>query len=236
MKKSHAIGIGVLITAIVLSIIVLSFFGGKNQEKESITSSELRLAEPRVEGKFSLEQALQERRSIRDYSSRALTLAEVSQVLWAAQGITGPSGLRTAPSARALYPLELYLVAGDIQDLSAGIYHYVPSDHSLVLHRTGDVRGELCSSALDQVAVRDAPAVIIITAFPSRTMQKYGERGTRYVWLEAGHASQNICLQAVTLGLGTVPIGAFDDLGVSELLELDEHEEPIYLMPIGAVS
>ena len=234
--NSHTIGVGLVITAIVISAIFLLFFSETIQETDYIPSGALKMPEPRIEGNISLEQALKERRSVREYSGRALILAEVSQVLWAAQGITGPGGLRTAPSAGALYPLEIYLVAGDIQGLPAGIYHYIPADHSLDLHRTGDIRESLCTSALDQVAVRDAPAVIVITAVPSRTMQKYGERGTRYVWLEAGHACQNICLQAVTLSLGTVPIGAFDDFRVRELLELDENEEPVYLMPIGAVT
>ena len=235
MKKGYIIVLGLILIVIFFSAVFFSFFAGEDTEIDHMKSNGTLLPEPLKESDFSVEEALSSRRSIRHYSGRALTLAEISQILWAAQGITGIGGLRTAPSAGALYPLEIYLVAGDVSGLSPGVYHYIPTDHSLELHIHGDIRRELCSSALDQQAVRDAPAVIVIAAQPSRTTQKYGERGTRYVWLEAGHASQNICLQAVSLGLGTVPIGAFSDEKIIKLLELEEGQNPLYLMPIGGV-
>lgn len=236
MKKMHEIVMGLLIIALAVLILYFAFIDGENKEPDNIVPNGIMLPEAAEESILSFEQALQKRRSVREYSNRELTVAEVSQILWAAQGITGVGGLRTAPSAGALYPLEIYIVAGGVCGLSRGVYHYVPQNHTLVMHREGDIQEDLFSSALDQQAVIDAPAVLVITAVPSRTMQKYGERGLRYVWLEAGHASQNICLQAVTLGLGTVPIGAFNDDKVSELLDLDEGQIPLYLMPVGATS
>lgn len=198
----------------------------------SIDGGTVYLPPPRSEGGYSVEQALSSRRSVRMYAPRPVSLSDMSQILWSCQGISGPGGFRTAPSAGALYPLEVYLVAGEVEGLSPGIYHYLPADHTLVAIRSGDFRNELAESALNQTAVRDAPAVLVITAVYDRTTGKYGERGIRYVDMEAGHAAENVYLQAGSLGIGTVSIGAFHDGGVQGILLLGE-EEPLYLMPLG---
>lgn len=182
-----------------------------------------------------LHQALQERRSVRRYQDRPLTLVEVAQLLWAAQGVTdSTTGYRTAPSAGATFPLEVYLVAGHVEGLAPGLYRYVPSNHTLRLHKETDLRAGLHASGLRQESLRAAPAVLVISAVHSRTARRYGARAERYVAMEAGHASQNIYLQAAALGLGTVAIGAFDDAGVAGVLGLPRNEQPLYLMPVGA--
>lgn len=191
------------------------------------------LPAPRQENGFSLERALSERRSIRDFGKAALTQQEVSQLLWAAQGFTSRDGLRTAPSAGALYPLELYLVVGMVRDLDAGIYKYAPAGHKLMKIIAGDQRHKLAAAAHGQDSVAEAPAVLVFTAVERRTTRKYGNRGVRYIHIEVGHASQNAFLEATALGLGAVVVGAFEDDAVGELLHLPEGEAPLYLMPLG---
>lgn len=193
----------------------------------------VRLPQPRYDSRYSIERALNERRSVRNYANEALSLFEVSQLLWAAQGITEPAGYRTAPSAGALYPLEIYLVAGSVRDLPAGVYRYAPGAHELRRTDEGDVRHLLARAALRQGAVRHAPAVLVFCAEYRRTTVKYGQRGVRYVFMEIGHASQNVCLQAAALGLGSVTIGAFDDRDVKKILKCPDEEEVLYLMPVG---
>jgi len=190
---------------------------------------------PVYESQTSVEQALQARRSVRDYAPGALKLAQVGQLLWAAQGVTGPTGQRTAPSAGALYPLEVYLVAGEVEGLAAGVYRYLPDDHALLRIASGDLRKQLAEAALGQIWVKDAPAVLVITAVYERTTVKYGERGVRYVHMEVGHAAQNVYLQAETLNLGTVFVGAFYDEEVSRILGLKEEQAPLGVMPVGKV-
>ncbi|KPJ51984.1 nitroreductase, partial [candidate division TA06 bacterium DG_24] len=151
------------------------------------------------------------RRSIRSYSDAPLTLAEVSQLLWAAQGITNDRGFRTAPSAGALYPLEVYVVAGKVEGLPAGIYKYRPREHELWRVDLGDKRRELSGAALGQEPVADGAIDIVFAAVYGRTAVKYGERATRYVHIEVGHAAQNVFLQAGALDLGAAVIGAFFD-------------------------
>jgi SagB-type dehydrogenase family enzyme len=193
----------------------------------------LKLSEPRYASETSLEAALLERRSVRAYSGENLTIEEVSQLLWAAQGITAPWGGRTAPSAGALYPLELYVVIGDVAGVDDGVYRYSPEEHELEKVLDGDVRAELADAALGQDCIRDAAIDIVFTAVYERTTGKYGERGVRYAQLEAGHAAQNVYLQAVALDLGTVTIGAFSDSDVRSIMNLQEQEDPLYLMPVG---
>ncbi|MBE0431570.1 MAG: SagB/ThcOx family dehydrogenase [Dehalococcoidia bacterium] len=195
--------------------------------------TELALPEPRPDSSVSLEQTLLQRRSVRSYSDEPLTLDEVSQLLWAAQGITDPRGYRTAPSAGATYPLETYLVAGNVADVGPGVYRYDPEEHALVKVIDGDVRAGLASAALAQSSVREGAISIVFTAVYARTTQRYGDRGVRYVHMEAGHAAQNVYLQAVALNLGTVVIGAFHDDQVSSILDLPADEQPLYIMPLG---
>ncbi len=188
----------------------------------------LALPAPRRQGPLSLEEALAQRRSVRSFADRRLTPGELGQLLWAAQGITGPAGQRTAPSAGATYPLEVYAVTPD------AVYRYEAQGGRLLPQVAGDVRPALAAAAVGQSAVAAAPAVIVLTGVYGRTAQRYGEeRGRRYVHLEAGHAAQNVLLQAVALGLGAVPIGAFDDGQVRRLLDLPADQQPLYLIPAG---
>lgn len=198
-------------------------------QPSSVAGRELvALPSARTKGEMSLEEALAGRRSIREFSAERLTDAELGQLLWAAQGVTKAGGGRTAPSAGGLYPLELYAVTPD------GIFRYVAASHGLEPFRNGDLRRELRLAALDQAAVEDAPAIVAITGVVARTSGRYGrERAIRYVDLEAGHAAQNLLLEAVALGLGGVPIGAFDDGRVREVLGASAAETPLYLLPVG---
>jgi SagB-type dehydrogenase family enzyme len=198
-----------------------------------LISPVIKLPEPRLMGNVSLEESLFQRRSIREYSKSPLKLEEVSQLLWSSQGITADYGGRTAPSAGGLYPLEVILIAGNIEDLSAGIYRYKPQGHELLFLKDRDVREPLSKAALGQSAVQNGAANIVISAVYERTTVKYGDRGIRYVHMEAGHAAQNICLEATALNLGAVTIGAFDDNQVKNLLGLPENENPLYIIPTG---
>jgi SagB-type dehydrogenase family enzyme len=169
---------------------------------------------------------LDSRRSERSFVRRTLDREQISQLLWAAQGVTR-RGLRTAPSAGALYPLEIYLVT------SEGIHHYLPQSHELERIVEGEILSQLARAALDQGCVGEAPVSIVIAAVYQRTERRYGERAARYVWIEAGHVAQNIHLQAVAMGLGSVPIGAFDDRQVHRVLSLPEDQLPLYIIPVG---
>jgi len=192
----------------------------------------IKLSAPSCDGKLSIEAALKGRRSTRDYGEGPVALMEVSQLLWAAQGTSRP-GRRTCPSAGALYPLELQVVAGKVDGLPAGIYRYDCANHSLSLDGEGDVRPDLAKAALGQSMISSAPVTIAISGVFERSRRKYGERGVRYVFMEAGHAAQNIHLQAVSLDLGTVVVGAFHDDQVKSVLGLHHDEGPLLLMPAG---
>ena len=191
------------------------------------------LPQPAHAADKSLEELLRQRRSVRDYQAAALQLSDISQLLWAAQGITHPKGFRTAPSAGALYPLELYVVAGNVNDLAAGVYHYQADGHRLARMQSGDQRKPLAQAALAQTWVRDAAAVVVFAAVYDRTTRKYGQRGVRYVHMEVGHAAQNLFLQAEALGLATVVVGAFRDDELAGVLQLPAEVRPLLLMPVG---
>ena len=191
------------------------------------------LPEPDRSGQHPLETLLFQRRSVRDYRTTPLALSDIGQLLWAAQGITHGQGLRTAPSAGALYPLELYVIAGRVEGLSAGVYHYQPNGHQLLATRRGDRRDALSQAALGQSWIADAAAVVVFAAAYERTARKYGERAARYIHMETGHATQNLFLQAGALGLDTVVVGAFDDDTVAALLQLPSDTRPLLLMPVG---
>ena len=190
-------------------------------------SEVIALPKPVLKDGISVEEALSRRESVRGFSAKALTDKEISQLLWAGQGKTRRWGGRTAPSAGALYPLELYIATPD------GVYRYNSDAHQLILHLKEDASVSLTRAALGQGCVREAPAVIIITAVYERITCKYGERGERYVAIEVGHAAENILLQAVSLGLGAVPVGAFSDGQVQAVLHLPPDHEPLYLIPVG---
>lgn len=190
------------------------------------------LPEPAVQGKISLEEAIFKRRSERDFKSKELTPEQISQLLWAGGGKTcGKFGcqLRASPSAGALYPLEIFLLTKD------GMFRYLPEKHGLEIWQESDLREKLAQACLGQVSVAQAPADFLLAADFSRITSKYGERGLRYTYIEIGHVAQNIHLQAVALGLGSVPIGAFFDDQVKALLLLPEDDTPLYVIPVGAV-
>jgi SagB-type dehydrogenase family enzyme len=199
-------------------------------------NAQISLPEPRKDSDTSIEEALLGRRSVRSYSEEAVTLEQLSQLLWAAQGITNPNGWRTAPSAGGLYPLKIYVVVGNVDNLAAGVYVYAPDTHSLTMVIEGDLRQSLSQAALGQAPVRQAAVNFVITGRYEIITSKYGERGVLYTHLEAGHAAQNICLQAVGLKMGVVTIGAFDDAGVKKVLGLPEGETPFYIIPAGTLS
>ena len=196
-------------------------------------SGSIELPAPTLTGSASLEQVIAQRRSQREFTNSRLTMAEVGQLFWSAQGITDPRGLRAAPSAGALYPLELYLVAGTIEDMAPGIYHYRPDRHQLIKTNSGDSRLALARAALSQDWIADAAAVIVFAADYQRTMKKYGHRSERYVHIETGHAAENLFLQAQSLGLATVVVGAFDDAALASVLRLPVELQPLLLMPVG---
>lgn len=193
----------------------------------------IELPEPRLKSDTSVEEALFKRRSVREYSNVALSLEEVSQLLWAAQGITADSGGRTAPSAGGLYPLEVYLEVGNVGSLNRGVYKYRPEGHELFKIKNEDVRGRLTEAALGQAWVRDSAINIVIATVYEITTVKYGERGIRYVHMEAGHTAQNVYLQATALNLGTVTVGAFHDDQVKNILGMSADEVPLYVIPVG---
>lgn len=231
MKKYILISIIIIIVLGTGVYVSLSLANMKENGKSEI----IKLPEPRKESETSIEQALLKRRSIRNYKAESLTLTEVSQLLWAAQGITSSEGFRTAPSAGALYPLELYIVVGNVDGLPSGIYKYKSQGHELKRIKKGDVRIELYEASLNQSWIKDAAVNLVFSAVYERTTSKYGERGIRYVHIELGHAAQNVCLQAVALDLGTVVVGAFDDSEVKKIINMKDEEQPLYIMPIGKV-
>ncbi len=192
------------------------------------------LPKPRLHGQKSLEDLLKIRRSLREFDqARPLKLNEVSQLLWAAQGITDLRGLRTAPSAGALYPLEVHVVVGAVRGLDLGVYRYQVRGHRLAQTQSRDRLEALARAALGQSWVAQAAIVLVISAIYERTTHKYGQRGARYVYMEVGHVSQNLFLQALSLDLKTVVVGAFDDVTVKNALKMDPDEHPLCIMPIG---
>ena len=206
----------------------------------------IELPAPRFEGTVSIEAALKNRRSIRSYTEAPLTLADVSQLLWAAYGITmtrenAPAfirgGLRTAPSAGARYPLDLYLAAFNVTGLPAGIYWYDSEKHQLMRTVEGDRRKEVSEAAFNQGMFKTAAAAIVYSAVYERSMVKYGQRGRdRYVCMDLGHSAENVYLQAYALKIGTVAVGAFTDLWLKKACGMTRPEEPLYIMPLGKVE
>ena len=223
--------------AVVIPLLMISLSGdidakeGKKMKSFSnVTDKVIQLPAPLLHGGMSLEETLAKRESTRNFTSKPLTPFEISQVLWAAQGITRNWWGRTTPSAGALYPLELYLA------LREGLFHYMPRNHQLVRVSDQNLIDDLASAALGQECIRESPAIVVITAVYERMERKYGRRGERYVKIEAGHAAQSIHLQAVSLGLGSVPVGAFHDDQVRKVLNLPANHEPLYLIPLGHIK
>jgi SagB-type dehydrogenase family enzyme len=179
-----------------------------------------------------LSQLLVKRRSVRKFKKESLKLEALSRILWATYGIT-ERNRRVVPSAGATYPVEVYVFVKNVEGLNPGIYKYNEREHSLILVKDGDYSRELARACLDQNWVREAPVNIVITAVHSRTTEWYGDRGFRYIYMEAGHIGQNIYLMAVEAGLGTVAVGAFKDEEVADLIGLGEEYLILYVFPIG---
>jgi SagB-type dehydrogenase family enzyme len=219
-----------IIILIMFSIFITPFIA------YALSEEEIKLPLPQLEGKMSVEEALARRRSRRVFKDYPLTIEQVSQLLWSAQGITEErNGLRTAPSAGALYPLDIYLVVGKdkVEDLKVGVYHYNPGQHSLTIILEEDQRRELARACLGEKFIEDAPVSLIITAEFSRTTNHYGKRGIYFAYMEAGHVGQNVYLQVESLGLGTVVFGGFYEEDVSQALNLPDQHIPLYVMPVG---
>lgn len=220
--------------AVVLLFLISAFLSASGKKKMLTSSDRIKLPEPRYKSQVSVEEAILKRRSIRSYSNRPLKLEELSQLLWAAQGITDEKRkFRAAPSAGALYPLETYIIAGNVSSLEKGIYRYDPLNHEIIKTKEGDYRNKLSLASLGQPCVREAAISIVFAAVYERITKKYGERGIGYTYMEAGHAAQNVYLQAEALDLGTVVVGAFMDNGVKSVVGMKEEETPLYILPIG---
>ena len=201
-----------------------------------IKEAPMKLPHPEIKGKCTLEKAIQNRRTIRSFSEQSLPLWMFSQILWSAQGITGDHGFkRAAPSAGALYPMDIYAVIGEqgVDDLPGGIVHYEPNGHMVTPIADGDFRKTAARSALGQHWMAQAPVMIVITAEYHRITGKYGKRGIRYAYIEAGHIGQNIFLQAEALGLRAGIVGAFHDKDIRRVMKIPHSHEPLLMMPVG---
>jgi len=198
----------------------------------------IKLPPPATRGGRPLAEALQDRRTVRAFASRSLDLGQISQLLWSADGVSDPRGLRTAPSAGATYPLDLYLVVGErgVQDLPAGVYRYQVAAHALFPVAPGDVRAAVARASLHQSWITQAPVMVVITGEYRRCAARYGERGVRYTHMEAGNVSQNLFLAAEALGLGAGIVGAFEDKPLAQVLKLPPAHEPLLVMPVGYKS
>jgi len=234
-----------------LTLVFISLVACKNTDGEQSQSKLIKiegaqlsyeLPSPRTDGVVSVERALANRRSQRSFVDKAISAEQLSQILWAAYGITQPmpdkpalrGGLRAAPSAGALYPFEIYAIVGKVNGIEPGVYKYISEEHKIVRTIDKDLREEFSKVALGQAHIKEAPVTIFYSAIYSRMTKKYGDRGAeRYVCMDLGHSAQNIYLQAGALNLGTCAIGAFSDDKVAELFQLPEEEVPLYIMPVG---
>lgn len=240
MKTKRVKSLLLLFSILGLVLLFSACSGPKGDARDltdNIQQDEIMLPPPVIESGYSLERAIYERVSQRSFANKPLTLEQVGQLLWAAQG-TGVDGVtgatRTAPSAGATHPLEIYLAVGDVEGLEPGIYRYHYALHSLVKTAADDRRERLAAAALRQKFVADAAVSIVLAANYDRTTARYRERGTRYVHMEVGHSTQNVYLQCGSLGLGAVAVGAFDDDKVKALLGIEE--EPLMIIPVGHLS
>ncbi|ERP32194.1 SagB/ThcOx family dehydrogenase [Chitinivibrio alkaliphilus] len=176
----------------------------------------------------ALEQTIRKRRSHRTFTNTALSEEEISRILFAGQGITEDThGFRTAPSAGATYPLSLYVFTEE------GVFLYVPTEHHLKKISSEDSREMLSQAALGQDFIAEAGATFLFSAIPQRTTNRYGSRGMQYIYMECGHAAQNMLLQATDLGLSGVPVGAFTEEALRPLLYHPDEEVPLYIISIG---
>ncbi|MFA6535706.1 MAG: SagB/ThcOx family dehydrogenase [Candidatus Babeliales bacterium] len=223
-----------LITAVIFTFAVVAFviYIKSDYRKDEKFS----LPVPNFDGKISVEKAIKSRRSIRSYKQDPLTLEQVGQILWAAQGITSDDGFRSAPSAGATYPLEIYLVVGKVTGLTSGIYKYLNKDHVIIKINDGDKRAELSDAALSQEWIKEAPIEIIICGIYERTSKKYAANATKFVHMEVGCVAQNVYLQATALGLGTTFVGAGEEEKIASVLHLDKNEHALCILPVGVIN
>lgn len=213
--------------ACVLAVIVVCVMSTAAYSQSGATGGRIRLPEPKLDGPVSVEKALKERRTVRAYKEAPLSMSDASQILWAAQGITEPGrGLRTAPSARAQYFLTVYFFAGNVTGFKPGMYRYVPAGHALEPVAEGDMKGKLYKAA-GQSAIQKAPAALVIAGAKDRA------KNESWMYFEAGHAAQNVYLQGVSLGIGTVVMAGFDADAVGRAIGLPAGEKVLYIMPIG---
>ncbi len=231
MKSSRflSIVVRIVIVFVIVTLLCQKDMGlpsAQAQEQKSATSI-IDLPPPVIDGSISIEKALSERRTARSYSDKPLSLADISQLLWAAQGITEPKrGLRTAPSAQASYLMKVYILTGKVADLTMGMYQYQPQGHKLIKIADGDIKANLYS-VTPQKPINNAPAAIVITGLSNKAKNPY------WIYLEAGHIAQNICLEAVSRNVGTVTMAGFKPEEVKKALKLPDNEQPVYIMPIG---
>ena len=206
------------------------------QEKRFVGNSYINLPTPVVKSEVSLEQALQKRKSRRQYRDEEISLEEVGQLLWSAYGVNAPEGGgRTVPSAGAVYPLVVYLVARKVATIEPGVYRYWPEGHRLSEIVVGTISHQLAGVAMEQSFIEEAGACLVLTANFKAMLDQYGSRGELYIWLEAGHSAQNVYLQVQSLGLGVVAVGSFDEGLVASLLSLPPEERVLYLLPVGKI-
>lgn len=202
-------------------------FASPAQEGLARYPNQITLPKPGVIGAISLEEAIVLRRSVRDFAARPLPVRTIGQLLWAGQGITSPDGKRAAPSAGALYALELYVVT------KAQVMHYLPHGHRIETRNAPDLRAQLKALAQGQASIEAAPVVIVVAADPGRLSQRYGGKAEAYADIEVGHAAQNILLQAAVLRLSAVPVGAVDGIRTARMLALPPGQTVVYLIPVG---
>lgn len=216
--------------SLIMVLGILMFNSSGSQGAEAI-----KLPRPAKKGGMSLAEALEARRAVRHFAARPLDMANISQLLWEADGLSDPRGLRTSPSAGATYPLDLYLVVGEegVIDLPAGVYRYLVAEHALAPLAPGDGRAAVARACLHQTWMTEAPVMVVITGEYRRCAARYGERGIRYTHMEAGNVSQNLFLAAEALGLGAGIVGAFEDKALAQALKLPPAHEPLLVMPVG---
>lgn len=234
MKKNARLFVMVLILTGVFNMCSSSNkTSAESKDDSDASSSEIALPAPSKDGKISVEKALQERRSIRRYKDTPLSLGIVSQIMWAAYGTNNERGFKTTPSAGAIYPLEFYVAIGKVEGIKSGLYKYNSLLHKLILIKSGDLRKDLSEACLGQNCIKSASFIVIFTAAFENIKLRYGNRGVQYTHNEVGHAGQNIYLQAVSLNVGTVAVGAFVEEKVKAVLGLKENQSVLYLMPVG---
>ncbi len=222
------------VTSMILLIAAFSIYTKCDAKEDGkLKDKKIFLPEPKTKGSVSVEETLSKRRSVRKFQDTPLSIPEVSQLLWAAYGITEKDGRKTTPSAGATYPLEIYVVVKNVEKLKPGLYKYDSGGHFLTNIKEGNFYNEISETTYQPQMCKSAPMIFVITAITEKTTSVYGERGIRYIFMETGHSAQNISLQGVSLGIGSVLVGAFDDDKVAGVLSLKNGEIPLYIIPVG---